>query len=82
MELHNLIDLIAALASAGPTAVIFLLVLIVGALLWDRKQLVKRLDIRDDQVLAVLKDYHSGALDLTQALGKIEIVLGAMKERL
>jgi len=74
------------LAAGGEVAVIALLFIAVGVLIWDRKTLVKSLndttqlvyDAKDSEtksIKEIVDRYHKGNLDLVQALNEIKMVL-------
>lgn len=74
------------LTAGGEAAVIALLFVAVGILVWDRKSLTKNLsettklvyDAKDREtssIKEIVDRYHKGNLDLVQALNEIKMVL-------
>lgn len=86
-------SLIPLIADGGSSAVIALLLLIVGFLVWDRIQLLKRLseslkqtlDAKEAEkqvILEIIEKYHRGNLTMVQAINEIKVVLAAIQGRL
>jgi hypothetical protein len=78
--------LLKFLAAGGEAAVITILFVAIGVLIWDRKTLSKNLtettklvyeakDSETTSIKEIVDRYHKGNLDLVQALNEIKIVL-------
>ena len=78
--------LLTFLTAGGEAAVIALLFVAVGVLIWDRKSLTKNIndttklvyeakDREATSIKEIVDRYHKGNLDLVQALNEIKIVL-------
>jgi len=74
------------LVQGGNSAIVVILVAIIGALIWDRKHILKEMnEITDKYVGAkdheleatrqIIERYHQGNIDLIHALHEIKIVL-------
>lgn len=85
--------LIPFLTEGGTAAVIAVLVLVVGFLIYDRVQLLKRLseslkqtlDAKEAEkqvILEIVEKYHQGNLTMVQAINEIKVVLAAIQGRL
>ena len=85
--------LIPFLTEGGTAAVIAILVLVVGFLIYDRVQLLKRLseslkqtlDAKEAEkqvILDIVEKYHQGNLTMVQAINEIKVVLAAIQGRL
>ena len=79
------------ITSGGPTAIIAILCLVVGYLVWERFRLMKVLNryqqlLNDnrsqyaDSIVEIIDRYHSGNVELIQALNEIKIVLATMQK--
>lgn len=88
MDLANAV--LQYMTQGGPAAVIALLFAVVGILVWDRKQLIKELnlttqkvfDAKDSEVKAIreiVDRYHQGSIDLVKALNEIKLVLTTLQ---
>lgn len=86
-------SLIPLITDGGASAVIALLLLVVGFLVWDRIQLLKRLseslkqtlDAKEAEkqvILEIIEKYHQGNLTMVQAINEIRVVLAAIQGRL
>lgn len=85
--------LIPFLTEGGTAAVIAVLVLVVGFLIYDRVQLHKRLseslkqtlDAKEAEkqvILEIVEKYHQGNLTMVQAINEIKVVLAAIQGRI
>lgn len=85
--------LIPFLTEGGTAAVIAVLVLVVGFLIYDRVQLLKRLseslkqtlDAKEAEkqvILEIVEKYHQGNLTMVQAINEIKVVLAAIQGRI
>lgn len=85
--------LIPFLTEGGTAAVIAILVLVVGFLIYDRVQLLKRLteslqqtmnakEAEKQVILEIVEKYHQGNLTMVQAINEIKVVLAAIQGRL
>lgn len=88
--LHTLVQLVT---SGGTPAVIALLLLAIGFLVYDRIQLLKRLseslkqtldakEAEKEVILQIVEKYHQGNLTIVQAINEIRVVLAAIQGRL
>jgi uncharacterized protein YbgA (DUF1722 family) len=71
-----------AVLGGGPTAVIAILLAIVGFLVWDRKRLIASLDKKDLKIEQIVDDYHKGNITLVEALNSLKMVMIEIKARL
>lgn len=87
--MESVTTVIAMIAGGGPTAVIAILCLVVGYLVWERMRLMKLLQryqnlVADNRsqyaesIIEIINRYHSGNKELVQALNEIKIVLATM----
>lgn len=76
--------------SGGPSAIIVILVVIAGYLIWDRLKLMNTItetvqlvyDAKDKEaqsIKEIVDRYHTGNLNLVQALNEIKIVLTSIQ---
>jgi len=86
-------SLVNLVVNGGVTAIIALLMLCIGYLVWDRRQLTKQLTESIQQTLAaketekqvileIVEKYHQGNLTMVQAINEIRVVLAAIQGRL
>ena len=86
-------SLVNLVVNGGVTAIIALLMLCIGYLVWDRRQLTKQLAESIQQTLAakeaekqvileIVEKYHQGNLTMVQAINEIRVVLAAIQGRL
>jgi hypothetical protein len=84
--MENIPLILQYLTQGGSTAVIVLMAVVIGILIWDRKQLLKSLsettqkvfDAKDSEnksIREIVDRYHEGNLGLVQALNEIKLVL-------
>jgi hypothetical protein len=71
-----------AVLGGGPTAVIAILIAIVGFLVWDRKRLTTALETKDKKIDQIVDDYHKGNITLVEALNSLKMVMVEIKARL
>lgn len=86
-------ELYPLLSDGGSAAVIALLLAAVGALLYDRIQILKELskslqqtlDAKEAEkavILEIVEKYHQGNLTMVQAINEIKLVLAAIQSRI
>jgi len=86
-------SLITLMTDGGAAAVIAVLLLVVGFLVYDRIQLLNRLseslkqtlDAKEAEkqvILEIIEKYHQGNLTMVQAINEIKVVLAAIQGRL
>ena len=81
--MDNLIqNLLNALLSGGPHAIIAVLVLIIIGLLVDRHRLVKDVGRKDEKIEKIVDDYYRGNITLTDALNSLKNVLYEIRLKL
>lgn len=84
--MENIPLILQYLTQGGSAAVIVLMAVVIGILIWDRKQLLKSLsettqkvfDAKDSEnksIREIVDRYHEGNLGLVQALNEIKLVL-------
>ena len=84
---------VSLLADGGSTAVIGMLLLMVGGLIWERirmgkeltKSLQQTLDAKESEkkiILEIVEKYHLGNLTMAQAINEIKLVLVAIQSRI
>ncbi len=81
MDLTSLITLANTVIGGGPSAIIFILLIIIFALVWDRNRLVKEIDKKDDRINKIVDDYTRGNLTLASALDSLKSVLYEIKSK-
>lgn len=86
--------LISLITGDGPTsAVIAVLLLVIGFLVWERIQMSKQLnatikqtlEAKDSEkqiILDIVEKYHQGNLTMVQAINELKVVLAAIQGRL
>lgn len=74
--------LVTAVMNGGPGAIIALLIGLIGLLLWDRRNLVAKIDAKDAKLEKIIDDYHKGNLTIAEALNGLRIVLAEIKGKL
>lgn len=82
MDFNVIKDAAQILATGGPVAITLILSIVIVWLVKDRRDLISRIDKKDEQVLSIIKQYYEGSLNVAQALGKIQEVLAAMREKI
>lgn len=75
-------SLISTLVSGGPQAIIAIMVLILGALLWDRKRMITEMHRKDSKIEKLIDDYYRGNMTLTDSLNSLKLLLYEVKGRL
>ena len=79
-------DLLVAVLAGGPSAVISLLLLFIGYLIWDRVKLVKSMKESSTDykksLEVVLEKYHQGQIGLIEAFNEIKLILAKLEGRL
>ena len=81
------------IAQGGPVAIIVILAVAVGVLIWDRHQLLKSLnettqkvyDAKDREtqsIKEIIEKYHQGQLTVVQALNEIRLVLTTIQGKI
>lgn len=82
--------IIQFIASGGPSAIIAILVGVIVFLVWERKKLVSTVndtfqlvyDTKDSEsksIKDIIERYHTGNVNLVQALNEIKIVLTSIQ---
>lgn len=71
-----------AVLGGGPTAIIALLLALLGGLIWDRKRLTTALDKKDKKIEQIVDDYHKGNITLVEALNSLKMVMVEIKAKL
>lgn len=82
--------IIQFIASGGPSAIIAILVGVIAFLVWERKKLVSTVndtfqlvyDTKDSEsksIKDIIERYHTGNVNLVQALNEIKIVLTSIQ---
>lgn len=84
---EGLIDkLVTGVITGGSGAMISLLILIIGFLIWERVKMVQELKERvtenRDTLLEIIDKYHDGQLSIIDAINEIKIVLAKIEGRL
>jgi hypothetical protein len=74
--------MLEAVLGGGPKAIIALLVMFIGALLWDRRRLLSEISRKDDRIERILDDYAKGNTTLAEALNQLRMVLFEIKSKL
>lgn len=74
--------LITSVTAGGPGAVIVLLMVFVGLLIWDRKRILTDVDKKDQKLEKIIEDYHKGTLTITEALNSLTMVLMEIKGKI
>ena len=74
--------LLSAVQDGGPGAIIALLLVFIGILIWDRKRLVQDIEKKDNKLERIIDDYYKGHLTITEALNGLKIVLAEIKGKL
>lgn len=75
----NMLD---AVLSGGPKAIIALLVMIICALLWERSRLLAEITRKDSRIERILDDYTRGNTTLAEALNQLRMVLFEIKSKI
>lgn len=89
--MESVASVISLITAGGPTAIIAILCIVIGYLVWERTKLMKLLqryqtllnDNRSqyaDSIVEIINRYHSGNVELIQALNEIKIVLATMQK--
>jgi predicted HTH domain antitoxin len=74
--------LITATINGGPGAIVGLLLAFIVILLWDRRNLVAKIDQKEAKLEKIIDDYYKGNVTLTEALNNLRIVLAEIKGKL
>lgn len=75
------IKLVDHFISGGPQAVIAILLLVIGALVWDRMRMVAELKRKDERLDQIVDDFHEGHRVLAEALAALRIALIEMRSK-
>lgn len=70
------------LMSGGFKGIIMILVAIIVALLWDRKNLVENIEKKEEKIDEIIDNYYKGNMTLTEALSGLKILLSEIKSKL
>lgn len=71
-----------AILAGGPSAIIAILIGVVGFLIWERRRLMKLLEQKDAKIELIINDYHKGNISLVEALNSLKMVMVEIKSRL
>jgi hypothetical protein len=85
--------LVSLVSGGGTTAVVGLLIVMIGWLVYDRIQILKdlskslqqTLDAKEDEkkiILEIVEKYHTGNMTMAQAINEIKLVLVAIQSRI
>lgn len=75
-------QLLLALVSGGPNAIIAVLVLAIIMLVLERRRLLKKLDKNEEKIDKIIDDYYKGNMTLSEALNSLKLVLYEIKGKL
>jgi len=74
--------LISTTLQGGPGAIVALLIVLIGLLLWDRRSLVQKIDQKDAKIEKIIEDYFKGTSTIAEALNGLKVVLAEIKGKL
>lgn len=75
-NLNSLFTLVNSLMNGGAgSAVIFILFVVIGYLIYDRHRLLGELTKKDAKIDKIIEDYAKGNITLSEALNSLKIVL-------
>jgi hypothetical protein len=74
--------LLVTLLGGGPTAIIAVLVIIIGFLVLERKRLLKEIEKKDDKIDRIIDDYYKGNMTISEAFNSLKMVLFEIKGKL
>lgn len=74
--------LVSALFSGGPSAIIAIMLIAVGALYWERRRLLAEIQKKDDKIDKIIDDYYQGNMTLSEALNSLKNVLYEIKGKI
>lgn len=78
--LSKLMDVI--FSGGGDKGITAILLIIVGALWYERRNLIKNLQQKDEKVSEILENYYKGNLTLSEALSGLRSLLAEIKSKL
>lgn len=81
-SLSEVLNVLSNIMNGGPHAIIVILLLIVAALIWDRKRLQADVVRKDEKIDKIVNDYYEGNLTLAGALDSLKTVLYEIKARM
>lgn len=68
-------QLVAALVGGGSQAVSAVLMLIIGALYYERRRLLSEVKTKENRIDKIVDDYYKGYLQVNEALSNIKQIL-------
>ena len=74
--------LLEALLGGGPMAIIAVLMIVIGALVMERKRLLKEIEKKDDKIDKIIDDYYKGNMTISEAFNSLKLVLFEIKGKL
>lgn len=74
--------LLAITNKDGATALIGVLILIVGFLFYERMRLLKEVEKKDEKLQKIIDDYYKGNMTISEAFTSLKLVLYEIKGKL
>lgn len=74
--------LLKSIVSGGPGSVISFLLLGIGYLIWDRRNLTKSIEAKDDKLDKIINDYYRITLQVSETIKSLKEVLLEIRSRL
>lgn len=66
----------------GPSGVICILILLIGYFIWDKRNMVKRIEAMDDRNDKIISSYYDIVFQVTNTLGGIKQVLQQIRDKM
>ena len=82
MDLSTIIGILDQVMTGGPKGIIVMLVVIIVALLFDRKRIVAENVKKELKIDSIIDDYYKGNLTLAEALNSLRNVLYELKGKI
>lgn len=74
--------LLKNVTNGGTTAVISILIIIIGYLLWERRGLMSSLDKKNDKIDRIINDYYKITVQISGTINSLKMVLLEIKSKL
>lgn len=74
--------LLNSIVTGGSGAIISLLIVVIGFLIWDRRRILNELNEKDDKLSEVIHNYYEATIDTTKALDSLRMVLIEIKAKM
>lgn len=75
------LKILGIILAGGSPAIIVILILIIGFLLWERVKLNREAHERDKRIDDIVDKYHAGNLNISDAFRELQNVMQQIKDK-